>query len=90
VATIDMGRKEGAAVPLSRGGAGSPFNTMWPPRSTYVPSGFLIHPAVWPQYIDTGLKLGSIPILRGGGEELRPHLTQPRLGRGLPPYQVAS
>jgi len=25
-----------------------------------------------------------------GGEELRLHLTQRRLGRGLPPYQVAS
>jgi len=41
LATIDMGRKEGAAVPLS-------------------------------------------------GGELGPHLTQCRLGRGLPTYQVAS
>jgi len=45
-ARIDMGRKEGAAVPLS-GGAGSQSNTMWPePRSISVPSGVLIstHP----------------------------------------------
>jgi len=46
---IDMGRKEGAAVPLSWR-AGSPCNTMWPrPKSTSVPSGVFIHPAVWPQ-----------------------------------------
>jgi len=43
------GRKEGAAVPLSRT-AGTTSNTMWPvPRSTSVPSGVFIHPAVWPQ-----------------------------------------
>jgi len=40
----------------------------------------LIHPAVWQQY--TGQKLGGTVPLRG---ELRPHLTQCRLGRGLPP-----
>jgi len=45
-----MGRKGGAALPLSLGGAGSQSNTMWPgPRSTYVPSGVFIHPALWPQ-----------------------------------------
>ena len=83
MATIDMGRKEGAAVPhLQR--AGTPSNTMWPgPRSTIdmgqkldgsawcaffpgvaespsntkspglrptsIPSGILMHPAVWSQ-----------------------------------------
>ena len=32
------------------GGAGSPSNTMWSGlTSTSVPSGILIHPAVWPQ-----------------------------------------
>jgi len=41
--TTDMGRKVGAAVPLSVGGAGSPSD-MSP-----VPSGILIHPGVWPQ-----------------------------------------
>jgi len=47
----DMGRKVGAAVPLSVGGAGFPFNTMSPgPRPTSVPSGSLIHLTVWPQY----------------------------------------
>ena len=48
LATTDIGRKLGA-VPL-RGGAGSPSNTMSPGwRSTCLPSGILIHPAVWPQ-----------------------------------------
>jgi len=49
LATIDIGRKEGGLLCPFRGGAGSQFNTMWPgPRPTAVPSGILIHPAVWP------------------------------------------
>jgi len=43
LATIDMGRKVGAAVPLF-GGAGPPPNT----RPTSVPGVILIHRAVWP------------------------------------------
>jgi len=51
LATIDMGRKVGAAMPLYVG-AGSPSNTMSPrPRPISVPSGILIHPTVWPQYV---------------------------------------
>jgi len=51
LATIDMGRKVGDAVPLSvEGAAESPSNTMSPgPMPTAVPTGILIHPAVWPQ-----------------------------------------
>jgi len=50
LATIDVGQKEGGAVPLSVGGAGSPSNTMSPGlRPTGVPSGILIHLAAWPQ-----------------------------------------
>jgi len=53
---MDMGRKVGT-VPLL-GGAASPSNTMSPgprlppyqQRPTSVPSGILIHLAVWPQY----------------------------------------
>ena len=42
-------KEGGGAVPLSRS-AGNPSNTMWPAlRSTSVPSGVFIHPAVWPQ-----------------------------------------
>jgi len=43
-ATTDLCRKVGAAVPLSMGELGPPFNTM------SVSSGILIHPTVWPQY----------------------------------------
>jgi len=43
------GPKRGGAVPLPRS-AGNPYNTMWrAPRSTSIPSGVFIHPAVWPQ-----------------------------------------
>ena len=37
--------------------------------------------------IDEGRKVGAVPHW---GEGLGPHLTQCGLGRGLPPYQVAS
>jgi len=47
LATIDMGRKVGAAVPLSVEEARSSSNTMWPrARPTSVSSG-IIHPTVW-------------------------------------------
>ena len=49
LATIDMGQKLGA-VPLLGGRVGSPSNTMSPwPKPTCLPSGILIHPAIWPQ-----------------------------------------
>jgi len=64
---------------------------MWPgPRPISVPSGILIHLAVWPEYRHR-------PKIGGGGlcpsflgEGAGPHLTQCRLGRDLPAYQVAS
>ena len=40
--------------------------------------------------IDIGRKGGSAVSLSGRVRELDPHLTQCHLGRGLPPYQVAS
>ena len=44
-----MRLKGGRAVPLPRS-AGNPSNTMWTAtRSTSVPSGVFIHPAVWPK-----------------------------------------
>jgi len=78
----------GGAVPLWRGRAGSPSNTMWSgPRPTSVPSGILIHLAIWPQ--QTWAKIGGFgPFLGRGGSG--PHLTQCDLGRGLLPYQMAS
>jgi len=45
-----QGQKEGGLLCLFRGGSWVPSNTMWPgPRSTSVPSGVFIRPAVWPQ-----------------------------------------
>jgi len=51
LATIDMGRKlGGCCAPFCQWELGPPSNTMSPgPRPTSIPSGILIHPAVWPQ-----------------------------------------
>jgi len=81
-------RGGGAAVPLSRI-AGTPSNAMRrEPRSTSVPSGVFIHPAVWPQR--TLAENWEVACAALGEGELGPHLTQCRVTRGLPPYQVAS
>jgi len=48
LATTDMGWKFGGCVPLG-GGAGFSSNAMWPGlRHTFILSGILIHPTVWP------------------------------------------
>jgi len=51
LATIDICRKELAAVSLSRWESGSPCNTIWPgpwvESYTSVPSGILIHPVLF-------------------------------------------
>jgi len=54
LATIDMGRKVGAAVSLPVGGAGSPLTQCRLGRRLplYIASGILIHPAVWLLYTD--------------------------------------
>jgi len=76
-------------VPLSVGRAGSPSNTMAPGlRPTSVPSDILIHPAFWPQKT-WAEKVGEAAVPLSVGE-LDLHLAQCGLGRGLPPYQVAS
>jgi len=85
-----MGQKLGgggcALVPFSSGRTGSPSNTKSPgPRPTSIPSGILVHPAIWPQW--TLAENWGAPLGKG---ELGFHLTQCRIGRGLPPYQVAS
>jgi len=74
------------SVPFWGRGAGSPCNTMWPgPRSTFVPSCILIHPAVWPQQI--WAENWGCASLSGSGAGS--HLTQCGLCRDLPPCQVA-
>jgi len=60
----------------------------WEARPTSIPSGILVHPAVWPQQTLAENWGGSSAPLREG--ELGPYLTQCRVGRGLPLYQVAS
>jgi len=66
VATVDTGRKEGAAVPLSQAGW-VPSNTKSPgPRPTSIPSGILIHPAIWPQQI-WAENWGLCPVEGGEG-----------------------
>ena len=61
-----MGRKMGGAVPFS-GGAGSPSNTKSPgTRPTSIPSGILVHPAVWPQQTAAKNWVGAVPFFLGG------------------------
>ena len=44
------GPKIGGGYCAPFAGAGTQFSTMWPgPRSTSVPSGVIIYPAIWPQ-----------------------------------------
>ena len=86
-ATIDMGRKLGTVPPFSGGGAESPSNTMSPgTRPIFLPSGILIHPAIWPQQIWTE----NWDLCPFGGGQLSPHLTQRGQGRDLPAHQVSS
>ena len=86
LATITIGRKLGALPPFCRGGTGSPSGTMWPgPRPTSLPSGMLIHPAIWPQQIWPKIG-GCAPLGRGAGS---PYLTECGQGRGLPSRQVS-
>jgi len=88
-ATIDMGWKVGrVAVPFfGAGRAQSPSNTMLPvPRPTSVPSGILIHLAIWPQ--KTWAK--NWQLCRFWKFGLGPHLTQCGLGQGLPPCHASS
>jgi len=50
LATIDISRNSGTLPRLEGGESWDLSNTMSPgPRFTSVPSGMLIHPAVWPQ-----------------------------------------
>jgi len=88
--TMNTGRKEGAAKYTKamdqEGADGSLSNTMWPgPSSTSIPSGILIHPAIWLQQSRAENWKAAVP--RWG--ELGPHLTQCGRGRGLPPCQLS-
>ena len=62
------------------GSSGSLSNTMWPEtRPTFVPSGILIHPALWPQRHGTKRRK-VFPVCWGGGvrrERLSPRNETP-------------
>jgi len=51
-----------------------------------MPSGILIHAAIWPQQISAK----NWVLCPFGGGQLGPHLTQNGQGRGLPAWQVSS
>jgi len=54
------------AVPFFLGGAGSPSNTKSPgPRPTSIPSGLLIHSAIWQQQV-WAENWGAVPFWGGG------------------------
>jgi len=77
LATIDIARKVGAAVPLSVGLAESPSDTVWPgPRPISKPSDIWIHPAVWQQ--QTRAENWGTVLIWGGAVGL--HLTQRDVG----------
>jgi len=85
-----MGRKLEDFPPLGEREPESPSNTMSPgPRFklTSVPSGILIYPAVLATKKHVPKVGGYVPLFGG---QLGPYLAQCGLGRGLPPYQVAS
>jgi len=82
------GPKIGGCAPFWGGEAGSSSSTMWPePRPTSIPSGILIHQAIWPQQIWAENWGGCAPLEEG---DLGPHLTQCVQSRGLPACQVSS
>jgi len=82
LATTDIDRKVGSPGPLPWRGELSPHNTKAYFRIKWHP-GSSSRLAT----IDMGRKMGDcVPFRRG---QLGPRLTQCRLGRGLPPYQVA-
>jgi len=85
------GPKIGDCAPLGEG-SWVASNTMWPgPRPISMPSFILIHPAVRPQQTCTENWGCCAPFFWGGGRKLGPYLTtQCGLGRGLPPYHMAS
>jgi len=84
--TIDMGRNDGGdcCAPF-RGRSWAVSDTMWPgSRSISIPSGILIHPAVWPQQAWAENWGTAVPLLGGAGSACNTMWP----GRGLPPYQV--
>ena len=85
--TKDMGRKLGGGLcPLWEEG-GSPCNTKW---ATFIPSGILIHPSVWPQYTNVTDRTGQRETERADNGKGFPYST-PSVGpRADPGVQAVS
>jgi len=74
-----------AAVPISMGGAGSLSNTTTlGPRPTSVPSGILIHAAVWSQYTWAKKWGAAVPLSRGGAAASPSKIKWPGLTTSIP------
>jgi len=80
VATTDMDRKEGGGYCAPLAG-----ELVW--AEVYFRTKWRLHPSSRLATTDMNQKLGGCAPFRG---ELRPYLTQSRLGWGLHSYQVAS
>jgi len=87
LAAIDTGPKLGGSSCFLGRWAGSPSNTKSP--EAYPHTKWHLDASSRMATIEMGRKLGRglRPLF---GEGLGPHLTQSRLGRGLPPHQVSS
>jgi len=83
-----MGRKFGGSAPFSGRGGWVPSNKI-PSAEAYLHTKLYLDASSRLATIEMGRKLGrGLRSLFGKGERERgPHLTQSRLGRGLPPYQ---
>jgi len=83
-----MGQKlGGVSVPFS-GGSWVPIQHKVAWAEAYLHTKWHLSPSSRLATTDIGQKLGGLCPFRGG--ELGPHLTQCRVVRGLPKYQVAS
>ena len=81
-----MGRKEGAAVPLSWG-SWVPIEHKVARAEAYLYTKWHLNPSSYLATTDMGRKLGAAPLWGG---ELAPHLIQCGQGRGLSACQVSS
>jgi len=83
LATIGMGQKWGA-VPLLGGGAGFHVTMRHVPRRTFLPSGVLIHPAIWPQQTWADFVFwgeGAVPLAGAAGFASNTMLPRPTYHR---------
>jgi len=87
-----MGRKLGRGLhPLLEEGDWVTIEHKIAWAEAYLRAKYQLHPSSRLAAINMGREFGgggSAPLLGRG--ERGPHLTQSRLGRGLPPYQVTS